>query len=274
MTLLDRRPLRRLVGAVGVALSVILSMSQAGLPIEPNPPDLTGTWATILFYPEIAAIPFVGEITITALVGVLTHAVQTGSSVILYDTYCRTEVLSDSKIVSSEVPDRVMASLAPPPRTAEIHRSSREWSFVQDWHLEVRGAVLDHPEHDPLPISPHDSRVIDMDDDGHPGFTVPVSALGIVSGDTYVVQRLRYRLFGDLLGPDRIEGLIEWTSEQNVIDGTDAFLMTPFVQWHDPDPSHHRFVMQRLPDGATCEDVEVVFETFLPSEDVQTSPGG
>lgn len=245
------------------ALAVALLLPLAALAMEADPPDLSGTWATILFYPEIARIPFIGEISITAVVSVLSEVEQVGTDVTLFDTYCSTEVLTSSPILTTEIPDRVMDSLDPDPRTGELQRRDDEWHLVQDWHLEVRGAMLDDPENDPLPTSRFDSRLVDMDRDGHPGFTVPVSALGLVAGDTYVVQRLRYRLAGGILTSHRIEGAVEWTSEQVIVDATDAFLTTLFTQRHDPDPLNHRFVMLRLPDRASCEDVVVVFEGVL-----------
>jgi len=258
--------LRRRTLIVGLALALGLAPLGVVLATELESPDLGGTWVTVLHYPEIGDIPFIGEISITAVVGVLSQVEQGGENVVLHDTYCRTEVLSSNPFLTTWVPESVMDALDPPPRTATFRKTQGEWVFEQDWHLEVRGAILENPETDPLPISRFDDRVIDMDGDGYPGFTVPVSALNIVSGDTYVVQRLRYRLTGTLVSPNRIEGGIEWTSEQIVIDGTDAFLMTTFEQWHDPEPSRHRFVMQRLPDHASCLQANAFFESLLPAD--------
>jgi len=271
--------LRRRTLIVGLALALGLAPLGVVLATELESPDLGGTWVTVLHYPEIGDIPFIGEISITAVVGVLSQVEQGGENVVLHDTYCRTEVLSSNPFLTTSVPESVMASLDPPPRTATFRRTWGAWVFEQDWHLEVRGAVLENPETDPLPISRFDDRVVDMDGDGNPGFTVPVSALNIVSGDTYVVQRLRYRLTGTLVSPNRIEGEVEWTSEQVVIDATDAFLMTTFEQWHDPEPSNHRFVMQRLPDHASCLQVNAFFESLLPaaapeSEGTEGAEGG
>jgi len=223
-------------------------------------PDLSGTWAMIQFLPEIGDLPFVGETSITAVVGVLVHVEQTGSSVAMRDTYCHTDVLSNTTLITSRVPDRVMVSLRPAPRTATLSHRAGRWTLEQDPHLEIRGARLENPADDPLPVGTWDSRVFDLDEDGNPGFTVPVSVFGIVSGDTYVVQRLAYTISSDDVEADGFDGSIEWSSEQVVIGGTDAILMTTFEQWHHPDPARHRFVMRRLDDGATCDDVLTIFE--------------
>ena len=248
-------------------LSIVLLLSIPALAADESPPDLAGTWAMIQFMPEFANLPFLGETVITAAVGVLVRVVQDGSAITMHDTYCRTVVLSDETLLTSEITDAVIASLAPDARTARLERSEEGWKLVQDWHIEVRGAVLENPHTDPLPIGPYDPRVVDMDGDGIPGFTVPVVALGFIAGDTHVVQRLRYRIISHLIEPNRIEGAIEWTSEQKVISATDVVLTLPFKQWHDPDPTHHHFVMQRLADDAPCDDVIEILEQLLPVPD-------
>jgi len=246
------------VAVLSIALLIV-----AGPASAQDLPNLSGNWAMVQFLPEIADLPFIGQLSITAVVGVLVRVEQTGSRVTLFDTYCQTEVLSDETILTSEVPDTVMTSLAPAPRTARLEHINGQWRLSQDWHVEVRGAVLERPLTDPLPRGPFDRRVVDMDGDGHPGFTVPVAAFGVISGDTYVVQRLGYAIAAPVVDPDRIEGAIEWTSEQVVVGGTDVLLLTPFKQWHDPDPERHRFVMHRLDDNATCDAVVEILEEAL-----------
>lgn len=223
-------------------------------------PDLTGTWAMIQFLPEVADIPFVGEVAITAVVGLLVEVEQDGTSITMRDTYCRTEVLSDGTIVTSEVPDLVMESLEPEARTAILERRGSRWKLRQDTHIEIRGAILEDPESDPLPLGAWDPRVIDLDGDGCPGFTVPIAAFALIAGDTYVVQRLMYEISCDNVDPEAFEGPIEWSSEQVVIGGTDAMLMTPFESWRNPDQDRHRYIMRRLPESATCADVIAILE--------------
>ena len=243
------------VAVLSVALLLIAIPASAD-----DLPDLSGTWAMIQVLPEIADLPFIGKVSITAVVAILVCVEQTGSDVIMSDTYCRTKVLSDRTILTSEVPDTVMTSLDPAPRTARLEHVDGQWQLSQDWHVEVRGAVLENALTDPLPRGPFDPRVVDMDGDGHPGFTVPVAALGVISGDTYVVQRLGYAIAGPVLDPNSIEGAIEWASEQVVVGGTDILLLTTFEQWHDPDPMRHRFIMCRLNDDAACNAVIEILE--------------
>lgn len=225
-----------------------------------EPPDLSGTWAMIQFMPEVANLPFIGEVMITAVVGLLVQVEQDGTALTMRDTYCHTEVLSDKTILTSVVPDLVMASLDPAPRTACLEPLPQGWKLVQNPHLEVRGAVLESPTTDPLPLGRWDPRVVDMDGDGHPGFTITVSAFALITGDTYVVQRLGYTAESSDVNASAFEGSIEWSSEQIVIGGTDALLMMSYESWHHPTPARHRFVMRRLADDAGYDDVVAVLE--------------
>jgi hypothetical protein len=95
--------------------------------------------------------------------------------------------------------------------------------------------------------------VIDQDGDGHPGLTVPVNVAGLVSGDTYVVQRLRFALTGMLVDADTISGSIEFSSEQNVIAASDALLLMSYAYRPHPNLSRHAFVMRRVGFEWTCE---------------------
>ena len=264
--------LNRPLGPWPFALSVVLLLSVPILAADESPPDLSGTWAMVQFMPEVANLPFLGETLITAVVGVLVRVEQDDDAITMHDTYCRTEVLSDETLLTSEITDTVIASLEPDMRTARLEHSEGRWQLVQDWHVEVRGAVFENPHTDPLPVGPYDPRVVDMDGDGIPGFTVPVVALGLIAGDTYVIQRLRYRIISQLIEPDRIEGTIEWTSDQIVIGATDMMLMMGFEQWHHPDPAGHRFVMQRLDDDALCDEVSEILEQLLPIPDILPTP--
>lgn len=251
------------MGSWAFALAIAVLSPSTGYATPTNPPELSGTWAMVQFMPQITDLPLIGETPITAAVGVCVDVEQDGDRVTMRDIYCRTEVITHGTLLTTKVPDKVMASLQPDPRLGRLEAEQDGWRLVSDWHLEVRGALLDHPGTEPLPIGPLDPRVTDLDQDGHPGFTLPVSILGIIEGDTYVVQRLTYRLIGHTVAADRIEGDIEWTSEQIVLDATRAFFLSRFEQWQNPDPSRHRFVMRRLRDDASCQDVIRILDELI-----------
>lgn len=224
-----------------------------GLAAAGTTPNLAGSWAMLQVYPRIAELPLVGESAQTSYVVQLVEIEQDGVSLFMTDRYCFTVIEESSSIAATEIPDAFMASLRPEPRTATLSETDVGIAFEQPTYIEVRGAILENPDTDELPTDPEDPQVIDQDDDGFPGMTVNVSLLGLMEGQIYVVQRVQYALQGVALSEDRIEGLIEWTDEQNVLAATSALLMAGTESVQDPDPTKHFFVMLRTEESWTCE---------------------
>jgi len=216
-------------------------------------PDLTGTWVLIQVYPQIAVLPLAGEVPRSSTVVQFVDVAQDGETLTMRDRYCFTLVDDGTPLVKTDIPEAFMAALVPTPRTAVLRATEEGIAFDAANYVEVRGAVLDDPLTDPLPIDPVDPRVIDQDGDGQPGMTVRVTVLGIVEGETYIVQRVQYRLAGWVIGPDRIEGRIEWTDEQVVLAATNPLLEADTIGRPDPDPAAHRFLMVRVNPAWTCE---------------------
>lgn len=229
-------------------------------------PDLSGTWAMVQVFPQIAVLPLAGEVPRSSTVVQFVDVAQDGETLTMRDRYCFTVVDDGTPLVKTEIPDAFMSALVPTPRIAVLRASDEGVAFQAANYVEVRGATLDDPVADPLPLDPLDPRVIDQDGDGQPGMTVRVTVLGIVKGETYIVQRVQYRLTGWVAGPDRIEGRIEWTDEQVVLAATNALLEADTIGRHDPDPAAHRFVMVRVDPEWTCETLrERLSEILEPS---------
>jgi len=235
------------------ATTVILLVALLGCWVAAGLPDLSGTCAMIQILLQIAVLPLVGEIPRTSIVAQSVDVVQEGATLTMTGRYCFIDVDDGTPLVKTEIPAAFISSVTPGPRTAQLRETEGGIEFKQPIYLEVRGAVLDDPAADPLPTDPFDPRVFDQDGDGRPGMTVRVTILGIVQGETYVVQRVRYRLIGRVIGSDRIEGRIDWIDEQSVLDATNALLKADAMGTPDPDPSAHRFVMVRVDASWTCE---------------------
>ena len=160
-----------------------------------------------------------------------------------------------SAIATTLIPDALLRSLGEVAALGSIDASVTPTQFVQPWTTEVRGARLDDPERDPLPTRADDVRVVDQDGDGNPGLTVHVSALGFLRGDVYVVQRVRTRLVGALVSADRIEGLIEWTTEQVTLAATSLLFLGALPSRPDPIAEHSTFVLVRINPAWECADI-------------------
>ena len=228
-------------------------------------PDLAGTWVMVQVYPQIAVLPLAGEVPRSSTVVQFVDVAQDGETLTMRDRYCFTLVEDGTPLVRTEIPDAFMASLVPTPRTAALRATEEGIAFEAENYVEVRGATLASPLADPLPTDPLDPRVIDQDGDGQPGMTVRVTVLAIVEGETYIVQRVQYRLTGWVLGPDRIEGRIEWTDEQVVLAATNPLLEVDTIGRHDPDPAAHRFVMVRVDPEWTCDTLHERLPEILES---------
>ena len=258
-----RRSSVRFAGAL-VSLICLLVAGAASASADETPlPDLTGRWVMVQHLSTYAVLPIVGEIYLTTTIGLFSDVTQTGSAVALRDAYCFTDVDVTSILFGTAIPDATMQSLRPDPRLAEIVSDGEALRFVQEWHTEVRGAELDDPINDPLPAYPSDPRLVDQDEDGKIGITIPAEIIGLLEGETYAVQRFRYRLSGDFVDDDTIVGLVEWTTEQTIVSATDALFFMPFTQVTDPDPERHRFAMVRVDETWDCETAREQLETLL-----------
>jgi hypothetical protein len=218
-------------------------------------PDFSGAWAEIQVLSEFARLPLVGEAARTSTVILRVTIEQTGSSLGMRWTYCATDIDNGSAIASTVIPDAFLASLGEAAAEASIDASAAPERFVQPWTTEVRGARLENPDTDSLPTTASDPRVVDQDGDGKPGLTVRVSALGIFRGDVYIIQRVRTRLVGTLVSPGRIEGLVEWTTEQVTLGATNALFLGNLPSRPDPFPEHSFFVLVRIDPVWTCADI-------------------
>lgn len=235
---------------------VVLGMLVAllvGISVHGALQNLEGRWAMVQVYPQIALLPFAGEVSRTSYVVQWVEVEQDGATLTMRDSYCLTFVDDGTPLVTTEIPASFMAALRPLDRTATLSEEGDAIVFVQPPYVEVRGAVLENAESDALPTDPDDPRVFDQDGDGHAGMTVLVKILGIIEGQTYVVQRVRYALLGRVVGPDRIEGSIEWSDEQTVLEATNALLKVDTIGVPDPDPTKHIFVMTRMQESRSCE---------------------
>jgi len=238
-----------------VACLVAASSSTLAQPIADPLPDLSGTWVEVHVLSEILSFPIVGRVESTNEGVLLTEIMQTGSALSLSGRYCAIEVAIESPLAWTGIPDSFLAALGEQIRPATVEASAEGIRFILDWHAEVSGARLSDPHTEPLPRSCDDPRVVDADGDGHPGVTLLARVLGVIEGEVYVVQRVRYRLVGTLVAPDRIEGLIEWTGEHVVLGASSPLLAADTPSDPHADPGRSRFVLVRVPPGMTCEEI-------------------
>jgi len=226
----------------------VFAVGAAASPI----PDVSGSWVLVQVMPALIHLPLLGRVELTTITALFVEIEQQGRELTLHRTYCFQEVRAAPALVTTTIPDRFVASLAPDRVQAWLEESTDGWRFIQPRNIEVRGARLLDPEREPLPTDPLDPRLIDQDGDGHPGLTIHVAMAGLLGGETYVVNRTCSSLEGWVLGDGSIAGTIHWSSEQNVVAACDPLFLTSYAYILDPDPAKHFFLMQRIAEPDPC----------------------
>ena len=219
---------------------------------EASLPDLSGTWAQVQIYSEVADFPILGKKKRATTIVLLLRLEQEGRNIELREEYCATDIESGTRMVSTSLSDAFLRSLGKTRRSALLERSDGGIRFVQPWTTDVRGARLENIESDPLPTKADDPRLVDQDGDGKPGVTARAEILNLVSAEVYAVQRVRYRLTGTVIGTDRIEGLIEWSDEHIVLGSSPSLPWTDAPGVPDPVPGHSRFISVRVDPDTDC----------------------
>jgi hypothetical protein len=106
---------------------------------------------------------------------------------------------------------------------------------------------------------PHDERIYDMDEDGHPGVTLLTE--GLIIGEIYAIQRKRTDLAGVIVDPDHYMGTSDHLYEAMTLGASNPLLENPEPQQNGTDPSQSWFEEIRLAPGSDCETVLNSVET-------------
>ena len=240
-------------GGSGDAASQPTDGSHSPMDASESPPELAGTWAQKLVQTAVTDVPVVGESTTKTITYLRVELDQSGETFELDSRVCDVVIRSDVDMFETIVPEAFVEALPQSNRKGRLMHEDGEIRFQVERRLEIRGAQLRSPEHEYLPEEASDSRVVDPDNDGHPGLTLRVD--GVVSGEIYVVQRGWDRYTGRVVSEDRMTGQVEWDSEQNVLDSTSLFIgdQPPTRPHPDDDQSHVEFV--RIDEGTSCSEI-------------------
>jgi len=228
-------------------------------------PDLSGVWVFAQVIGDTVSLPFIGERARSTVNTLRTVIIQDGESLTALERSCSTRVDYGTNLVQTTIPPEFLESMGVHERSGSVSWGQRNGTAVVEivfpWDVQVAGAALDDLENDPLPAKPDDPRVVDQDEDGHPGVTVHVSIFGLMKGDIYVAQRNRTRLVGTLVAPDTIRGTIEWTAEQTVLGASASWLTQD--QLGIPDFDRSFFIARRISPGLDCSQIEAL-DLFTP----------
>jgi len=223
--------------------------------------DLTGTWAGLLVYGTVFNLPAIGQTEGETTTILRVSITENGSSPQVDAETCSVEINNGTDIVETIVPDRFITSLPTQTPKTTVEMDGLTMRYRQDRELTLRGVVLDDPDNDALPTEATDPRVFDQDEDGNPGMTVLIK--GITDGEVYIIQRDWYALEGEATGPDWIDGLAEWNTEQVVLGSDNEILNMQTESTPHPEKARSYFRMTRMADGSGCEEIIAQRETLF-----------
>jgi hypothetical protein len=192
----------------------------------------------------IQNLPFVGKTPALSSAYSLLTLERDGSGVKAIERNCHITITSSGP-VKQLIPDALPQSAAPIVSPFRIWPEGGSLRFAKDESPIVIGAkVQGHSE--ALPTSASDARVVDQDGDGHPGVTVKVS--GLITGEIYLVQRVRQSWSGQLDADGNLSfALMQDAGEQTILDASSSLLKkTPDIS-KDPDASKTNVSFVKLP---------------------------
>ena len=244
--------IRRLLCAVLALLGVASLGSGPAGPgaADTAQPSVEGRWAQKIVMTSLSDPPVVGRVTSQTITHMIVDIDRDGRELDLTTETCDIDIESSVDIVRTIVPDTFVRAIPTGHRSGQLIEVGGETRIRVHRNQTVFGADLRQPTHEVLPDGRDDRRVVDFDDDGHPGVTVRVE--GLIGGELYIVQRAWDAYAGRLGDDGRITGTVDWGVEQSILDATSVFLKSQPATEPHPDDEKSRFTMIPVPDDASC----------------------
>lgn len=224
---------------------------------------VVGTYAIRSNLATIQKIPVIGNTPSLSSTYSLVSIVRAGEGLVVQEKACRIQISGSGPVVQS-IPDALPQSIPLLTSPFRIWQDASSIRIAKDPVSAVLGATLSDPEKEALPTKPTDARVIDQDADGHPGVTVKVSG-SLVSGEIYLVQRLRNSWAGTLNANGQLAALLTDAGEQSVIDASNAVLKSKINVAIDPDASKTNVSFVRLSETYSCARLIAETGTLFPA---------
>lgn len=221
--------------------------------------DLSGTYVLFQQAATLTPLPVIKDVVAKTQSVALLHLRQDGARLTGSGRLCDLRIESSSKMVRTEIPAPLFELVEEVPFDASLKTQGREQILSQRASTLVLGANLKgHKE--ALPKDPEDPRVVDQDEDGHPGVTVRIS--GFVSGEVYVAQRNTSRIFGRG-NAGAFEGKVSVSTEQSVLGASNRFLKTSLDS--RPLPAESFFIMKKSGSNLSCGEATEQARSWLTS---------
>jgi hypothetical protein len=163
------------------------------------------------------------------------------------DKLCELVVTNSELDLTISLLPKAVASVQVLDRTGQLTGTD----FTTAKAYTQRGVLLENIETDPLPAEATDPRLVDGEEDGHPGVTLILR--GFLMGAIYVAQRDWNAYFGTLVDADHIQGYADWGSEQLAYGGDpEEFVQFGINAVRAPGDEKHPIYLVRIPEGSDC----------------------
>ncbi len=215
--------------------------------------DLSGTWVARMVGGQIVSAPTLAPFHIQSVFYLLYDVRQDGTSVSITGHYCdRSEIDPPGALVPVIIPAAWAHTEKPVARSGQWAVGSGGFPVLSliPPSVEIAGAKLAALS-DPLPTDLTDPRIFDEDSDGTPGITVVLNGTAF-SGSVFSVQRQTTSGSGIAVAPDRIEGALNFVSEQVVLASVPDSIATLYRMAQtvsDPAACSSTFVMVKVAEA-------------------------
>jgi hypothetical protein len=227
-------------------------------------PDIEGHWALLEIASDYWHVPLAGERQRTGIIVGSVTIEQDGVRFVMKDLIiCKMLLNTGTEIVKVEIPESFFSSITMGSIPGRIYKEGDRHLVEVPWFVLVNGARLSDPEDDLLPTTADDPRVYDQDRDDHPGVTTRISIVGLISGEAYVVQRVRKSYKGSIETDDRMHGLLFWEDEQNTLSASSSLFSLEDQGRPDPEIEHSYFTMIRINGDESCDEIVGLFAEQL-----------
>jgi hypothetical protein len=233
-------------------------------PALPTVTTVSGTWVIRALATQVVQAPILANpLHPKTLFYMAVKLTQSGSEVVADGHYCdRSEIDEPGSLITVVMPDKWAHTEKPVRRSGSLVVGADGTPVLSFPPLvELAGAVADATT-DQLPTDIDDPRVIDEDNDGHRGITINLT--GTLNGSLYSVQRQTTAITAIPVAADRFEGLLDFTSEQKVLDSSNELITKLYgqaVAYPDPTRCSSTFAMVKVAgdsgvdagDAVSCE---------------------
>jgi hypothetical protein len=224
-------------------------------PAIPTVTNISGTWVIRALATQQVSV--LGTILHPqTLFYMLTTMTQSGDKVTASGYYCdRAEIDQPGSLVTVIVPDKWAHTEKVVNRSGTLAVGAGGVPLLNFAPLVELAGAIPGPGTDAVPTALDDPRIIDEDQDDHPGITINVT--GMATGSLYSVQRQVTSIAAIPVAADRFEGTLTFGSEQKVLDSNPIGLTALYATAQastDPTPCASTFAMVKVAEAPAAID--------------------